>query len=328
MKQILISFAFISFFVTNKEADAQGNKTKQEETIIISGDGNETETTVEIKDGEILIDGKKVSPYNVGKNIKIIKKLGGPNARISLENTIETPEPNDQDFNANARPMLGVKTEATKQNNGALVQEVTANSPADLSGIEKGDVINKVDELVITSPQDLVQAISKHKPGDKIDITIDRSGKEKNMAIILTEKPNETASMFGNDFNMDDMMKTFEKSFGGMNGGKSSFRMFSNGKEITKSDAPKIGIETEDRADEDGVLVTSIVKNSAAEKCGIKIDDVITDIGGNAIKNIDDISEALASMKNKKDIVVNVKRGKKTETLYLNLPVQLRKKEF
>jgi S1-C subfamily serine protease len=123
-------------------------------------------------------------------------------------------------------------------------------------------------------------------------------------------------------------MKTFEKSFGGMNGGKSSFRMFSNGKELTNNDAPKIGIETEDRADEDGVLVTSVVKNSAAEKCGIKVDDVITSVGGNAIKNIDDISEALASMKNKKDIVVNVKRGKKDESLYLNLPVQLRKKEF
>jgi serine protease Do len=328
MKQLLITAAFFGFYGSTNNLWAQDKKSKQTETIIIEGEAGADRTVIELRDGDVVIDGKKVAPYTIGRNLKIIKKLGKNLSRLERGADIELnlPDGDDQDFNSGKRAMLGISTAPSPKNNGAIVEQVNENSPAELSGLQKGDIIVKVDAQTINSPQDLVSSINSHKPGDKVEITYQRNNKEKTLPVILSEKSGATAGMFGDGFNMDDMMKNFEKSFGNMDG-KGTFKMFRNGQEVD-ADAPKIGAAVEDRADEDGVRVTSITDNSIAQKAGIKVEDVINSVGGNSIRNIDDLSNALSMSKNKKDVPVIVKRGNKTETLYLTMPVQLRKKNF
>lgn len=328
MKQLLITAAFFGLYGSSSTLWAQDKKSKQTETIVIEGDAGADKTVIELRDGDVVIDGKKVAPYTIGRNLKIIKKLGKNLSRIENGADIELnlPDADDQDFNMSKRAMLGITTAPSAKNNGAVIEQVNENSPAALSGLEKGDIILKVDAQAITSPQDLVSCINSHKPGDKVEITYERNNKEKVLPVILSEKPNAPANMLGNDFNMDDMMKNFEKSFGNM-GGSNTFKMFRNGQEVTP-DAPKIGADVEDRADEDGVLVLNVTNNSIAQKAGIKTNDVITNVGTNSIRNIDDLSNALVNVKNKKEVTVTVKRGNKTETITLEMPIQLRKKTF
>ena len=59
---------------------------------------------------------------------------------------------------------------------GAEIQTVQGGGAADKAGIQKGDVITKVDDEVIDSSESLVATIRGHRPGDKVTLTYVRGG--------------------------------------------------------------------------------------------------------------------------------------------------------
>jgi putative serine protease PepD len=75
---------------------------------------------------------------------------------------------------AAAVSFLGITTEQTAQ--GVAITGVTRGSAADAAGLRPGDVITAIDGHAVTSPADVGSAISGHKPGDAINITVDRNG--------------------------------------------------------------------------------------------------------------------------------------------------------
>lgn len=70
---------------------------------------------------------------------------------------------------------------------GVAVVEVVASSPAAKSGLQKGDIIIKLNDEKIASVAKLRYELYKHEPGDKIDITYNRDGKEYSTQIKLEE---------------------------------------------------------------------------------------------------------------------------------------------
>lgn len=60
---------------------------------------------------------------------------------------------------------------------GVYIAEVVANTPAQKSGIQAGDVITKVGDTKITSMSDLNKALYKFSVGDKAKVEINRGGK-------------------------------------------------------------------------------------------------------------------------------------------------------
>src|SRR5207249_4174608 len=78
---------------------------------------------------------------------------------------------------------LGVSTQTTDQ--GAVVVDVSAGSPADSAGVEQGDVITKVDGTAVSSSDQLVTAIRGHKAGDKVKLTINRDGATSTLSVTL-----------------------------------------------------------------------------------------------------------------------------------------------
>jgi serine protease Do len=75
-----------------------------------------------------------------------------------------------------------------KVNDGVYVRDFTENSAGEAGGAKKGDVIVKVDGLNIHSVPELQQAIGLRKPGDKVNITVNRDGKEKDLAVTLRNR--------------------------------------------------------------------------------------------------------------------------------------------
>lgn len=73
---------------------------------------------------------------------------------------------------------------------GALVAEVMAGAPAAKAGLVAGDVVTRVGAQAVTGPEELTRAIGSQKPGDKVDVTFVRDGKEKTLAMVLAERPN------------------------------------------------------------------------------------------------------------------------------------------
>jgi serine protease Do len=334
MKQLLISFAIFGAWAPFDYAQAQ-QKQGQQQTIEITNDDNAT--TIEIKNGEVFVDGKKVSDYDADKNLKIVRKFKQGTSMYmdqrssSDNNNFEFSFGGDRAMRETGQAMMGVQTESTDAGNGAKVAIVTQNSPADLSGIQAGDIITKVDNIAITSPQDLANAIASYKPADKVDITLQRKNNEKTIAVVLAEKQMDVSQNFNSLRGFEDMFKGFERLGDGMNGSNGFGNFFSKSfgnMSPRVADGPKIGVEVEERADGEGLLITNVKQGSSAEKAGLKVGDVVTTVGGKKMSNVDDLSTTLFELKAKRDIVVNVKRGKKQETLYIELPVELRKREF
>ncbi len=83
-------------------------------------------------------------------------------------------------------PYLGVYLNDIESDDGAvIIEEIEAGSPADKGGLEKGDIITKVDGKEVTSSSQLRFILYKHSVGDKIQVTIKRNGKEKVLEITL-----------------------------------------------------------------------------------------------------------------------------------------------
>lgn len=75
---------------------------------------------------------------------------------------------------------------------GAYVTDVVAGGAAEAGGIQKADIIIKVDNDNITTTSDLLLAVRKHNPGDKISITINRNGQEITCEVTLGSDEGQT----------------------------------------------------------------------------------------------------------------------------------------
>lgn len=91
-----------------------------------------------------------------------------------------------------------VKQEDLAVNAGAYVNgfgNFEASSAAKSAGIEKGDVIVKLDNTPITSSTALIEYIGRKRPGDKVVVTVNRRGKEKIFTTTLKNRNGGTSSV-------------------------------------------------------------------------------------------------------------------------------------
>jgi putative serine protease PepD len=68
---------------------------------------------------------------------------------------------------------------------GAQIQTVENDGAAAQAGLQKGDVITKVDDQVIDGSESLVATIRGHRPGDKVELTYLRDGKTHTVTATL-----------------------------------------------------------------------------------------------------------------------------------------------
>jgi serine protease Do len=80
-------------------------------------------------------------------------------------------------------PVLGVR--GVKDVDFAKVDSVVKNSPAEKSGILKGDVVTRFGEKDITDFASLVQAVLDHNPGDKVTAKVKRGEEQLDIAVTL-----------------------------------------------------------------------------------------------------------------------------------------------
>jgi serine protease Do len=71
---------------------------------------------------------------------------------------------------------------------GVYVDSVLENSSAHRAGIKPGDVIMAVNGREVRNPSHLQELIARHRPGDKVAITVNRKGKERDFEILLRDR--------------------------------------------------------------------------------------------------------------------------------------------
>jgi putative serine protease PepD len=83
-------------------------------------------------------------------------------------------------------PVIGAKVQTGQENgNGAVISEVLSGTPADRSGLQKGDVVTAVNGQRVTDGIALIVAIRAHQPGEMLKFTVQRDGTERTISITL-----------------------------------------------------------------------------------------------------------------------------------------------
>jgi len=77
---------------------------------------------------------------------------------------------------------------------GALVTNVTADSPAQKAGLRQGDVILRYDGKDIKDLRDLTRAVADTKPGTRVSLTVWRDGREASLQVESGKAPEMVTS--------------------------------------------------------------------------------------------------------------------------------------
>ena len=153
---------------------------------------------------------------------------------------------------------------------GALVNDVVDDSPADKAGLESGDVIVAFNGEDILDASDIRNSVGLVEPGERADITYLRDGKRRSTRIEVAEFDDERDVL---DDSAADEIPALE-SFSG----------------ASITDIPE---DTELRGGTKGVMVSSIERGSKAARAGLRKDDVIREVNRQKIGNLSDFEDAI-----------------------------------
>lgn len=181
---------------------------------------------------------------------------------------------------------------------GVLVSETNKDSPAEKAGIKSGDVIVEIADDVVDDIDELVEAIVSREPGDNVEIKLWRDGSMKTVRAELAAKAGQK---YKRAYHIADALKALDDLdivipqiphlYLGVSGigGKGRLGVYID--EINGDLAEYFEIP-----DGKGVLVEGIVEGSPAEKAGIKAGDIILEIDGERIEDLDDLTDEISEM--------------------------------
>ncbi|OQP58550.1 PDZ domain-containing protein [Niastella populi] len=298
----------------DKEKNKDKSKVDENEQLIIKRKGDkDARITIEIKGDDVMVNGKPLEEFN-DENVSIRKE------KSQVWTTPHSPfrgQGGTLSFGGDNRlllregPVLGVYTEKDKDVKGAIIQKVTPGSGAEKAGLKENDVIKKINDEVIDDPNDLTKVILKHKPEEKIKITYERSGKEMKTEATLGKRKG-SFNVSPHQFEMPDFNFDWKDNDFGP-------RVFSYG-----TSKPRLGIKAQDTEDGKGVKVLSVDDESAADKAGIKDDDIITEFDGKKVNTAGELANAAREAKDKQAVKITFNRNGKSQTVEVKTPKKLK----
>lgn len=178
-----------------------------------------------------------------------------------------------QELNAGVAKELGVN-----RINGLYVNTVVEGGGAQAAGIRKGDIITKVDGNRIMSSADLQERVGRLRPGDKVQLSYERAGKEHTTTVVLRGESNLKVAK-----NRDD------------NSGLSPEEVYDR---LGGSFAALSGSQKQRYRVNSGVVVSEIREGGLLDDNGIVRGTIITSVNGKNVNKAADVTEALKSTQN------------------------------
>jgi len=172
-----------------------------------------------------------------------------------------------------------------KDAKGALVNDLTADSPAKKAGVKAGDAILKVDGKDVESDRDLAKIIGNIPPGKDVALDIVRDGKPETVTVTLGTQPTDKVAL--NKDQNDDGAPAADN-------GSNSLSAF--------------GLEVGPGPNGKGVKILKIDPKSDAADSGVKEGDVILKIAGEDVSDASSVKDALKKASGKK-VLMLVKTG-------------------
>lgn len=293
---------------------------KKEETVIIKNDDNSPQTVIEIKNGNVYINGENVADINSTRSGSFSKKII-IDRNENMQDEAGRPQMQENFFRdepSSGKAMLGVYTARdSRDSKGAEIERVMPNSGADKAGLKSGDVIMQVNGREVTDGKELTEIISNHDAGDKVTIIYDRDGKRHETDATLSESmPNDVAHNY-----------RFSHPFMNPNDIPTPMRPFWMDINDEPSVTPKLGVVAEETADGEGVRVAEVRRGSAAEKAGLQEDDIVTKLDDERISSVGDIREVLRNSRDTEHTLQYMRDGK-AYTIDIDIPRPKSRQDF
>jgi serine protease Do len=171
---------------------------------------------------------------------------------------------------------------------GALVGDVTADSPASRAGLMKGDIILAINGQAINDANELRLKVGLMNPNSKVDLKVLRDGRTQQIAVHLGEFPasEERASVNSGGSSIETALKgvTVEN--------------------LTGDAAQQLKIPAQTK----GVVVDNVDQASAAAEAGLQQGDVIQQVNHHAVTNVSEFTQAVKSATKDNPILLLVNR--------------------
>ena len=183
-----------------------------------------------------------------------------------------------------------------KDDNGALVTDVTSGSPADKAGLKVGDTILSIDDQPIKDSRDLALKVSGMDPGKSVKVTYWRDGASHDLTMSLGTFPS------------DDQLAAAAPSKSDT--GKPADSVI---KDFGLTLAPN------DDQTQGGVVVNDVDPNGIAAQAGLQPGDVILSVGNTDVAKPADVETQIAAAKadGLKAVRLRVQSGDQTEFVAL-----------
>tara|TARA_X000001036_G_scaffold93480_1_gene86096 strand:+ start:11606 stop:13030 length:1425 start_codon:yes stop_codon:yes gene_type:complete len=192
------------------------------------------------------------------------------------------------------------KSFGMKNPSGALISKIIPEGPASKSDLKVGDIILKFDNKKIDTSSSLPPIVGNTKVGKNVKIEILRNGVKKNINFKVQELPIQVA----------------EKKVKKINSEKASKKILGMTLEnISDQDRKNLGI-----ANKLGVRVKEVSGNPAYES-GLLKNDIIYQISGNNIQNIEEFEKIIKKMKKGEFASLLVRRSQ-GNSLYLAIKIE------
>lgn len=155
---------------------------------------------------------------------------------------------------------------------GLYVDQVIPGSGAEQAGIQKGDIISKVEGNTAYVSSDLQERVGRLQPGDKVHLTVLRGNEQKNFTVTL--KADLPVPKVAVSKSTEELFNKIGASFVPLNAAQKN-KYHVNG----------------------GVLVTQVRDGGLFDYTQIPVGSVITEINRQPITSVEDIDHALGNLK-------------------------------
>jgi serine protease Do len=205
------------------------------------------------------------------------------------------------------RPWLGIRIETLGDDpairdlfkgadKGVVVRTIEADAPASRSDLRPFDVITQVDGAAVASDTQLQHEILKKKIGQNVELTVWRKGQTIKVPVRTGELPNEIARASNESIQPPRPREQDTGKFG------------LQVQELTKEVAERLHLPVEK-----GVIVTDVADNSLAAQQDIQREDIITEVDGKPVTNVQSFREALIKGDPRRGVLLYLDRkGTKT----------------
>jgi len=168
---------------------------------------------------------------------------------------------------------------------GALVSDVSPNSPAQKAGLQSGDVILSINGTPVEERNQLVMNVSMMNAGQTVKLKVFRDGQTREVTAQVGELPG----------------KKVERASRETGEGQNSALDGVSVEDLDARTARQAGLPATTK----GVVVTEVDPGSAAASAGLKEGDVIQEVNHHTVTNSDDLASALHKSNGESLLLVN-----------------------